>query len=279
MGTLFLVATPIGNRADITPRAVETLRHVGLIAAEDTRHTGRLLAYLEINRPLLSYHRLNERSRRQQLLDALSEGDVALVSDAGTPGISDPGFDIVTAAIDAGHRVSPVPGPSSLIAAVSASGLVAGPFFYQGFLPRKGGERRRALGQLSLTGAPMVIFEAANRLVGTLRELNDSLSDRQVAVARELTKLHEEIIRGSFGEVLAHFEQTPPRGEIVIVVGVKPAADAIEPSDVEALVQTLLLSGLTPSQAARETSAATGLPRSEAYRLTQALAKRTPAEN
>lgn len=272
MGTLFLVATPIGNRGDISPRAVETLRNVDLIAAEDTRHTGRLLDYLNIKRPLLSYHQLNERSRREQLLAALADGDVAIVSDAGTPGISDPGFDIVTSAIGAGHRVSPVPGPSAVMAAVAASGLVEGSFCYQGFLPRKGEDRRRAMTQASMSGTPVVIFEAANRLVRTLGDLHETMGERQVAVARELTKLHEEFVRGSFEEVTARFEQVPPRGEIVIVVGprvTEPASGNEE--DIERLMRSLLDDGLSPTAAAREASAITGIPRREAYRQIQRL--------
>lgn len=275
MGTLFLVATPIGNRGDISPRAVETLRSVDLIAAEDTRHTGRLLDYLNVKRPLLSYHQLNERSRREQLLAALAKGDVAIVSDAGTPGISDPGFDIVTSAIGAGHRVSPLPGPSAVMAAVSASGLVENSFCFQGFLPRKGGERRRAITQAGLSGVPVVIFEAANRLVRTLGDLRETMGERQVAVARELTKLHEEIVRGSFDEVAARFEHVPPRGEIVIVVGprvIEPGAG--EEDDIESLMRSLLRDGLSPTAAAREASAIVGIPRREAYRQIQRLTER-----
>ncbi|MGI8643794.1 MAG: 16S rRNA (cytidine(1402)-2'-O)-methyltransferase [Thermomicrobiales bacterium] len=279
MGTLFLVATPIGNRADISPRAVETLGSVDLIAAEDTRHTGRLLQHLGIERPLLSYHALNQRARRDRLLAALSDGDVALVSDAGSPGISDPGFDIVTAAIDAGYPVSPVPGPSSIIAAVSASGLVEGPFLYQGFLPRKGGDRRRAIARAGLTGAPVVVFEAANRLVRTLGDLREALPARQIAVARELTKLHEEIRRGTYDELMRRFESEPARGEIVIVVGPSVSVEeAADDDDVAALVQTLLQGGMSPSEAAREASSISGMSRSEAYRLTQGLVRR-PGED
>lgn len=279
MGTLYLVATPIGNRADISQRAVDILSSVAMIAAEDTRHTGRLLAHLGIDRPLLSYHALNQRGRRERLLAALDQGDLALVSDAGSPGISDPGFDIVAAAIAAGHRVSPVPGPSSVIAAVSASGLVDGPFFYQGFLPRKGEERRRALTRAGLSGAPVVIFEAANRLVTTLGDLRVALAGRQVAVARELTKLHEEIIRGTFEDLIERFDATPPRGEIVIVVGPNPASDeATVGDDTDALVRKLLHAGMRPSEAARELSTITGIPRSDAYRLIQELATPTGDE-
>ena len=270
VGILYLVATPIGNRADISPRAVEILNGVDLIAAEDTRHSGQLMQYLGIDRPLLSYHALNQRARRERMLAALEGGDVALVSDAGSPGISDPGFDIVTAAIEAGFRVSPIPGPSSLIAAVSASGMVEGPFFYQGFLPRKGARRRREIARAMVTGVPVVIFEAANRLVATLEDLREPMAGRRVAVARELTKLHEEIVRGTVDDILTHFAGSPVRGEIVIVAGVRenevPAEDSNDPAT---LARALLKHGMSPSEAAREVSAVTGLPKSEAYRLTQ----------
>jgi 16S rRNA (cytidine1402-2'-O)-methyltransferase len=270
VGILYLVATPIGNRMDISPRAVETLKSVRVIAAEDTRHTGRLLEHLGIETPMMSYHKLNERRRRDQLLAALVEGDVALVSDAGMPGISDPGFHLVEAATSAGFRVSPIPGPSSAIAAVAASGLVPGPFFFQGFLPRKGYERRRALSRAAASGVPVVIFEAANRLVPTLNDLAQNLGLRPVAVARELTKLHEEIRRGSLEDMIAHYEAVPPRGEIVIIVGVA-ANEEPDPADAEPLVQSLLSAGLSVAEVAREVAATVGIPRSEAYTLARQI--------
>lgn len=279
MGTLYLVATPIGNRLDVSQRAVETLRGVQLIAAEDTRHTGRLLQHLGIETPMLSYHALNERSRRERLLSALSGGDVALVSDAGTPGISDPGHDLVDAALTAGYRVSPIPGPSSVIAAVAASGLVPGPFYFQGFLPRKGVERRRALARAAASGAPVVLFEAANRLVTTLSDLRESFGPRQGAVARELTKLHEEVRRGSLEDLAVHYDAVPPRGEIVVVVGAGEEEET-DPGDAESLVRSLLAADLSPSEAAREVAAVSGIPRSEAYRLARQIKdERPPSED
>jgi 16S rRNA (cytidine1402-2'-O)-methyltransferase len=267
MGTLYLVATPIGNLEDITARALRVLREVGLIAAEDTRHTGRLLAHFAIATPLLSYHAHNERARRERLLAALANGDVALVSDAGTPGISDPGRDLVVAAVAAGHTVTPVPGPSAVAAAVGVSGLVEGPFVSLGFLPRRGEARRRALARAGATGFPVVLFEAPGRLAATLAELAVLWGDREAVVMRELTKLHEETVRGTLSRLAERWRQSPPRGEVVVVVGGAGEQAANDRSDVERIVAELRRAGLSPSAAAREAAALTGLPRSELYRL------------
>lgn len=273
MGTLYLVATPIGNLGDITTRAVRVLREVPLIAAEDTRHTGRLLAHLGVHTPLVSYHEHNARARRDGLLDALAVGDLALVSDAGSPGLSDPGHDLVVAAVAAGHPVSPVPGPSSLVAAATASGLVPGPFVMLGFLPRRGLARRAALGRAAATGLPLVVFEAPPRLAPTLAEMADLLGPRPAAVARELTKLHEEIRRGPLRDLAAHYAAEPARGEVVVVVGAAEAADAETDGtdDAAAVLRGLLRAGLGPSQAAREAAAVTGRPRSDLYALARTL--------
>ncbi len=272
MGTLYVVATPIGNLSDMTPRAVEVLRGVALIAAEDTRHTLGLLRHFGIDTPLLSYHAFNERARRDRLLGALGEGDVALVTDAGTPAISDPGNDLVSAVLGAGFRVSPVPGASSLVAAVSASGLVPGPFVVVGFLTRKGRERSVELGRAASAGMPLVLFEAPNRLADTLVFLRESLGDRLVTVARELTKVHEEIRHGALSVVAAHYREHPPRGEIVIVVGGREdAASAADIEDDDTVIRSLLGAGLSVSQAAREAASLTGRPRSELYDVARRL--------
>ena len=270
MGTLYLVATPIGNLEDITARALRVLREVSLIAAEDTRHTGRLLAHFEIRTPTLSYHAHNERGRRERLLAALGTGDVAVVTDAGSPGISDPGRDLVDAALAAGHAVSPVPGPSALIAAVSVSGLVPGPFVALGFLPRRGADRAAAVGRASATGYPMVLFEAPGRLAATLTDLAAALGDREAVVCRELTKMHEELRRGRLASLAAHYAVNPARGEIVVVVGAAEAV-AVAGDDAARVLIGLLRGGLGPSQAAREGAAVTGLPRSELYALAREL--------
>ncbi|MBW3632258.1 MAG: 16S rRNA (cytidine(1402)-2'-O)-methyltransferase [Chloroflexi bacterium] len=266
MGTLYIVATPIGNLEDLSPRALRTLREVSLIAAEDTRHSGRLLAHFGVETPLISYHEHNQRERRQRLLQALSAGDVALITDAGTPAVSDPGSDLVAAALESGHRVSPIPGPSALAAAVSASGLIDGPFLSLGFLPRERAGRRRALARAAASGLPLVIFESARRLAGSLGDLGEVLGDRRAAVMRELTKIHEEVRAGSLNELLAWSATVTPRGEVVLVVAGAEETNA-SGHDAEAVVRTLRQSGLGPSETAREAAAITGLPRSDLYRM------------
>ena len=270
MGTLYVVSTPIGNLEDMTPRAVRVLREVSLIAAEDTRHTRGLLNHFGIQTRLLSYHEHNERARRDELLRALDQGDVALVSDAGTPAISDPGAALVQAAREAGHAVSPVPGPSALTAAVAAAGLVTGPFTMLGFLPRKQAARREMVARAGAPGWPVVLFEAANRVGATLRDLAAAWGDRPAVVMRELTKLHEESIAGTLSELAQHFASQDPRGEVVIVVGegIDAGDEAIDAADV---LRQMARTGLSPSQAAREASRVTGLPRSELYALARTL--------
>ena len=274
MGTLYIVATPIGNLDDITVRALRVLSEVSLIAAEDTRHSRRLLTHFAIDTPMISYHEHNQRERREKLLLAIAAGDVALITDAGTPGISDPGADLVRVALQAGHQVSPIPGPSSLAAAVSVSGLIEGPFTMLGFLPRERSERLPMLGHAAASGWPLVIFETAPRLRETLAHVVDAMGDRQAVVARELTKLHEDVRAGTLVELLQWASEVDLRGEIVLVIG----AARHEPSDVpDALdvLRTLRRSGLSASKAAREAAAITGLPRSELYQL--ALGLDTPA--
>jgi 16S rRNA (cytidine1402-2'-O)-methyltransferase len=269
MGTLYVVATPIGNLGDITARALETLRSANLIAAEDTRRTRQLLTHFGIERPLISYHAFNERSRRERLLAALSEGDVALVTDAGTPGIADPAADIVRVAQEAGFRVSPIPGASSLAAAASVSGMIEGPFVMLGFLPRGGEERRALIGRGFASGLPLVLFEAPGRVGETLAELQAVLGDRPASVMRELTKLHEEIAFGSLAGLAERFASEPARGEVVIVIGGGSAT--AEAEDPEAVVRGLLATGMKTSAAAREAAALTGQPRSELYAIAQRL--------
>jgi 16S rRNA (cytidine1402-2'-O)-methyltransferase len=270
LGTLYVVATPIGNLEDLSPRAARVLREATLIAAEDTRHSRRLLAHFAIDTPAVSYHEHNRARRRQLLLEALASGDVALITDAGTPAVSDPGADLVTAALAAGHRVSPIPGPSALAAAVSASGLIDGPFLTLGFLPRERGDRQRSIGRAATTGVPLVIFESAQRVGQTLQELLEVLGDRRAVLLRELTKIHEEVRAGSLSELRQRAAEAAPRGEIVLVIAASPAACASE-ADAEAVVRTLRQSGLSASQAAREAASITGLPRAELYQLAVAV--------
>jgi 16S rRNA (cytidine1402-2'-O)-methyltransferase len=272
LGTLYIVATPIGNLSDITARALQVLGSVSLIAAEDTRHTGKLLAHFGIKTSVISYHTFNERARRERLLAALAEGDVALVSDAGTPAIADPGHDLVESAIEAGFAVSPIPGPSSVTAAISASGLIDGPFLVLGFLPRKGNERTTILAKAASTRYPTVIFEAPSRIAKTLNDLATLFGNRSAVVARELTKIHEEFRRGSLDDLAEAFALEETKGEFVIIV----AGDNMDESfvdDDDAVLRRLLTSGLKPSDAAREAAALTGKPRSDLYDLAVQISK------
>jgi 16S rRNA (cytidine1402-2'-O)-methyltransferase len=270
MGTLYVVATPIGNLQEMSPRAIETLRSVDLIAAEDTRHTATLLRAFDIATPTLSYHQHNERAREDRLLSALEAGDVALVSDAGTPAIADPGNALVAAARAAGNRVVPIAGPSAVAAAVSASGLVPGPYLFLGFVERQGDARRVQLGKAAATGYPVVLFESPVRLGETLADLREVFGERDAVVARELTKLHEEIAGGTLSALVERFGEGAARGEIVIVIGGE--TQAAEPSlDPERVVRALLAQGMKPSRAARETAAITGLSGADAYDLVRRI--------
>jgi 16S rRNA (cytidine1402-2'-O)-methyltransferase len=218
MGTLYLVATPIGNLEDMSPRAVRTLREARLIAAEDTRHTRQLLTHFDIHTPLTSYFEHNKLAKLDKILSALAEGDVALVSDAGMPGINDPGYELVKAALDAGHTVSPLPGPSAPIAALAASGLPTDSFLYLGYLPRNTAGRKELLREIAALPYTLVFLETPHRLQAALNDLLNVLGDRPMTAARELTKLHEQFVRGQVSEVREHFTQHDPRGEFVLVV-------------------------------------------------------------
>lgn len=220
MGTLFVVATPVGNLEDVTLRALRILREVALVAAEDTRVTRTLFRAHDIHTPLVSFHEFTSASRRGRLLDRLAAGDVALVTDAGMPGISDPGFPLIRDAIQAGHAVVPVPGPSAVLAALVASGLPTHAFSFHGFLPRTTAQRRAFFRAHASDAETLVVFESPHRLERALADLVAELGEsRPVAVARELTKRFEETVRGSAAEVLAHFRNQPPRGECTLVIG------------------------------------------------------------
>ena len=218
VGTLYLVATPIGNLQDISPRALDVLRAADVIAAEDTRTSRVLLDHYGISRPLVSYHSYNEQRRAPQLLERLRNGgSIAVITDAGTPGISDPAWTIVRAAIDAGLPVVPIPGPTALIAALIVSGLPTDRFVYEGFLPVKKGRKTRLEG-LRSEERTIVLYESPHRIERTLRDLQSALGERRVAVARELTKKFEEVVRGTLSEVLEAVTKKGPRGEYVVVV-------------------------------------------------------------
>jgi 16S rRNA (cytidine1402-2'-O)-methyltransferase len=271
------VATPIGNLEDITLRAIRVLREVSLIAAEDTRHSGRLLKHFEIATPMLSFHEHSDPSRQATILAALEAGDVALISDAGMPGISDPGFALVAAAIEAGIHVSPVPGPSALTAAVPVSGLVPDGFLYLGFLPRRAKDRRAVLEPLRELPYPIVIYEAPHRLLNCLHDIEQILGDRPLTIARELTKLHEELVRTTLSAARERYTTEAPRGEFVLVVGMAPVNEtsiAIDEPEVLELLKTYLNAGESPSAAARSVAKQLGLPRSDVYARLQESEKR-----
>jgi len=218
--TLYLVATPIGNLEDITARALRVLRECDVVAAEDTRHSGRLLKHFDISKPLLSYFQFNEAKRAEEILARLARGEkVALITDAGTPGVSDPGERVVKAAIAAGFRVEPVPGPCALIAALTASGLPTEEFHFIGFLPHKSGQRRKQLEALQVFSGTLVLYESPYRIEKLLTELADVFPKRQVVLARELTKKFEEFLRGTPAELLEVLEKRSLKGEFVVLVG------------------------------------------------------------
>ncbi|HVZ02829.1 MAG TPA: 16S rRNA (cytidine(1402)-2'-O)-methyltransferase [Dongiaceae bacterium] len=277
-GLLALVATPIGNLGDISARALETLRGADVIACEDTRVTGNLLAKFGIRRPVLPYHDHNAERMRPQLLERLARGEtVALVSDAGTPLISDPGYKLVRAAHEAGLAVTAIPGAAAPITALVLSGLPSDRFLFAGFLPPKSGARRATLAELRNVPATLLLFETGPRLAESLADCHQVLGDRPAAVARELTKLHEEVRRGMLSELSRHYHETgAPKGEIVLVIG-PPDSSTEAPIDVDqALVDALARMGV--KEAATAVAAASGLPRREIYARALALSGRRDAD-
>ena len=268
MPTLHIVATPIGNLEDITLRALRVLREVQLIAAEDTRVTRRLLSHYDIHTRLTSFNEHNQTSRVPEMLSVLREADVALVSDAGMPGVNDPGQALVNAATDVGIPVVVIPGASAVTSAVAISGLVDEAFLYLGFLARRNGERRRTLESLRQEGRPIVALETPHRLRQSLQDVLAILGDRRVAVCREMTKLHEEVFRGSISEALGHFDK--PRGEFTLVLEGVPAEND-NGADLVALASSLLdemrLEGAGARHAVSHVTAVTGLSRRQVYRM------------
>ena len=270
-GTLYLVATPIGNLADITYRALQILRDVSLIACEDTRHTRKLLQHYGIDAKTVSYHEHNEQQRARELIALLREGsDIAVVSDAGTPAISDPGFRLVRAAIDNGISVVPVPGPSAMIAALVASGLPTDEFFFGGFLPARASARRVRLSELRAVPGTLIFYEAPHRLAASVQDAYEVLGEREAVVARELTKLHEEIRRGRLSELARHYANVEPRGEIVLLVDRtvldQVSTAATPPQSVAQLVAQFEAEGLDRRAALKKAARELGLSRAEAYR-------------
>ena len=268
MPSLYVVATPIGNLEDLTLRAIRVLGEVGLIAAEDTRVTRRLLARYDIHTPLTAYHEHNKRSKLRVLLDELTRKDVALVSDAGMPGISDPGPELVRAAAAAGVEVVPIPGASAITSAIAVSGLPITEFVYLGFLPRRGVERRRLLESLAAEGRALLALETPHRLLAALGDIRDTLGDRRIAVCRELTKLHEEVFRASVSEAIAHFGE--PRGEFTLVIegfvgGLKEPP--IQEAEARALLARLRADGARAKESVAQVAEASGLSKRALYRL------------
>ncbi len=265
MPNLYVVATPIGNLEDITLRALRTLREVKLIAAEDTRKTKRLLNAYSMQTPMTSYHEHNKKIKLDYILNHLKEDDVALVSEAGMPGVSDPGYELIRAATQAGIPVVPVPGPSAVITALVVSGLPTDRFLYLGFLPRRASARKKALESVAQETETLVILEAPHRLQPTLNDLQLVLGDRQLAVCRELTKLHEEVFRGTIGQAIARF--TEPRGEFTLVIeGKREEKPRISNEDIEQRLCDMYQSGARTKEAIVRVAGETGLSRRELYR-------------
>jgi 16S rRNA (cytidine1402-2'-O)-methyltransferase len=265
MPSLYVVATPIGNLEDISLRALRTLGEVKLIAAEDTRRTRQLLVKYDIKTPVTSYHEHNKWAKLDYILGCLEEGDVALVSDAGMPGISDPGYELILAANRRGIPVVPIPGPSVVITALAVSGLPTERFVYIGFLPHRAGSRRRLLESVADEYGTIVVLESPHRLRAALDDILLVLGDRKVAVCRELTKIHEEVFRGTISQAIDHFTQ--PKGEFTLVIEGKGGKEKPRLTEaVEGRLRSLRLSGVTAKEAVARVAGETGLSRRELYR-------------
>jgi 16S rRNA (cytidine1402-2'-O)-methyltransferase len=269
MGRLYVIATPIGNLEDLSPRAARILGQVKMVVAEDTRETRKLLAHIGVRVRIASYHAHSGPAALAPVLEALADGDVAYVSDAGTPAVSDPGPDIVRAAAEAGHEVVAIPGPSAVTAALSVSGLPADSFLFLGFLPRRSRERRALLRRCAPTAPVLVLFEAPHRLRESLEDLLSEVGDLPIAVCRELTKMFEETFRGTVSEALAHF--TAPRGEFVIVVDAASATGDTTDATMTVVLERLRGQGLHGRRLVDAAVAETGAARSRVYRLVLTL--------
>lgn len=270
MGTLYVVGTPIGNLEDMSFRAVRVLREVRLIAAEDTRTARVLLAHFDIHTPVTSYFEHNKLTKLETILEALAGGDVALISEAGMPGLSDPGYELIKAALEAGHPVVPVPGPVAAVTALAVSGLPTDRFLFLGFLPRRQPERRRLLASVAAEPGTLVAYEAPHRLCQALADIAEVLGDRPIAVAEELTKRFESVWRGRVSEAVAHFQAKSPRGEYTLVIGGAPRgakAEAWPAERLKSALRTLLAEGLSLAAAVRILSKLTGVPHRMIYRM------------
>ncbi len=268
-GVIYLVATPIGNLEDITLRALRTLREADLIACEDTRHTGRLLSHFEIEKPLVSYLDHNEAARAKELVERAENGEsIAVVSDAGAPGISDPGFRVAQAAIAAGVRVVAIPGPSAAVTALTASGLPTDRFRFEGFLPPRKAKRRSALEALRLETSTVVLYESPHRIVDVLRDIATIFVDRRLVVAREMTKLHEEFLRGSAEELVAELAARPAvKGEFVLLISGAESAQPVNETPLESRVSELIGDGVARMDAIKQAARERGMSKREAYQI------------
>jgi 16S rRNA (cytidine1402-2'-O)-methyltransferase len=269
MGTLYLVATPIGNLEDMSPRAIRILREAILIAAEDTRHTGQLLKHFEVETPLTSYFEHNKLNKLDFILEKLSQGDVALVSDAGTPAINDPGYELVKAALASGFDVRPVPGPSAPITALSVSGLPTDSFLYLGYLPNKTSERHKRLQEVESHPFTLIFLESPHRIIESLEDIISILGDRRICVAREMTKMFEEYWRGTANAALAYFKSQPTRGEFTLVVEGKNKEENAQWSEEKLLkaIQKGLKSKEAPSELASRLAKESGWKKKDVYTL------------
>jgi len=267
--TLFIVPTPIGNLEDMTLRALRVLREAALIAAEDTRTTRILLQHYAITTPLTSYHEHNKLTKLDVIFNALERGSVALVSDAGTPGISDPGYELIQAAIERGIRVEPLPGACAVVTALVASGLPTDGFVYLGFLPKKDKARREFLAGLMNEPRTLALYESPNRLTDTLAAALATLGDRPACVAREITKIYEEFYRGTVSSALAYYTEQPPRGEIVLLIGGAPEVERVvwDEAQVRAALEARLEAGEPLSSAAKAIAAESGWDRKTVYAM------------
>ena len=276
---IYVCGTPIGNLEDITLRAIKILKNVDLIAAEDTRRTSKLLNHFEIDTSMTSYHEHNEKQKAEKLISRLKENDdfeLALVSDAGVPGISDPGFELINRAVKAGIEIIPVPGPTALISALIVSGLPMGRFVFEGFIPREGQDRENRLNKIKKESRTIILYESPQRIITTLKDLQSSLGERQVAVIREISKVHEEKIYGTFSKVLSELKDKEIKGEIVIVVAGREKDENVEEEpweemDIVEHVELFMENGYTKKEAIKKVAEIRDLPKRKVYKKAIAI--------